>query len=212
MRRTTKLILTVAVLLAATSTALAVPVPLESDPNNAWTVSVVAPAGQGNSTVFAPVPADYVGATPLGYYSDANMAIGTVFGSGGEDTIRLFKTFVYADSPTTVHLPIYVGGDDGHSVTLNGATILTHVLGGPFSEITLDLHPGINELEAAVYNGPGASLIQLTTNPSLGQISAVPGLFMNADGNFPNVPEPSTIILAVTCVLGCIAFKSRLAS
>ena len=148
-----------------------------------------------------------------GYCSDANVANGTVFGFFDEDTTRVIKTFVYAKSPTDINVPIFVGGDDGHTITLNGTTIFAAPTGGPFGQVTLDFHPGVNEIEAAVYNGPGLSLIQLTTNStdySLGQISAIPGLYMNANGNFAGIPEPSTFVLAVCGVVTLLIIQRRM--
>jgi len=168
---------------------------LNTDPNNSWNVYERVGVGQGNSTVFVPTLPDFSGATLLGYYADLLLAESNVFGSGFEDTIRIFSTYVLVQSPITV--PVFVGGDDGHSFYLNGVQLLGHPTGGPPSLLDLDLHAGVNFLQAAVYNGPGASLLFLSTDEfSTAPLSEVPGLLMNADANFPtNVTEPTSLSL-----------------
>src|SRR4051812_47480583 len=76
-----------------------------------------------------------------------------------EDIIRVFQTFVLADSDTTLHL--HPDGDDGHSVYVNDGFIG----GGGFGAVIdfdLGLVSGVPvKLEVAVYNGPGPSAVEL---------------------------------------------------
>jgi hypothetical protein len=162
-------------------------------PEGAWAYSTRPNVGKGNSTTYIPFRPDWAGlATFQGYVnSDAIGGWNNAFsGENDADTIYVFQTYVRAD--TTVTIPMFFTGDDGHALYVND----TLVASGPFGTFhlfDLVLAEGTPvKLEIADYNGPGPMGTRLQRLDNLLKIESVPGITIDALEQFPAVPEPSS--------------------
>jgi hypothetical protein len=162
-------------------------------PENSWAYYELSNVGHGQSTTyFATTAVEFQAAIFQGYVT-YNMGSPPSYWQGnGFDSIQVFSTFV--QSSTAITLPLIVGGDDGHSLFINGV----FVGGGGFgANVThnLALQPEVPVLVQLVgYNGPGDFSFSIRVTPSDTLLDDVPGLKLNADGVFATVPEPTSAL------------------
>lgn len=187
---------------------------LTGTPEDSWAYAVLSPAGQSITITYFPVSrSDFAAAVFQGYatYEPGSQSFST---GGAVDTMHVFTTFLY--TPTDMSIAVRMDGDDGHSLFVDDA----FVGGGAFGVMvnyTLSLQGGVaRKLELAGYNAGGPSVFRIglpdSSNPAgfVGPINTVPGLSLNADGDFSAVPEPTTLAIWGTLGgLGLIAARRR---
>ncbi len=184
-------------------------------PEDSWAYSVLVPAGQtGSISYFPQVRADFSGAVFQGY--GTYEAGREVFVTGNiPDTMNVFET--YALSTTDITLSLALAGDDGHSLFVDDG----FVSGGGYGVVAsydLVLQAGTaRKLELIGYNAIGPSVFHIgladpTQQPNgiSGTINDVPGVYLNAEGDFSHVPEPTSLVLwSGLCMMGLIAARRR---
>ena len=129
----------------------------------------------------------------------------------GFETYQVFRTFVRSSISQTIG--ITVGGDDGHSLFVDGIFRSGAGFGGAASfDVTFQAGQ-VREVLIGGYNGPGnwafvigtpLSLPLPFTNPQFTTpLSQTAGIELSADGSFAAVPEPASISI-FACMLGVI--------
>lgn len=180
------------------------PASFSGTPVDSWKYSQLLNAGHGQSTTYyATTYAEYENAALQGYITYNHDTPADSFYGDAYDSIQVFGT--YLESKQNQQLTIHFGGDDGSSLFVNGQ----FVGGGGFGATTyytLDLHAGVPMLIDLVgYNGPGNWVFGIYA-PNEVLLNDVPGLSLNADGQFQAVPEPSALLTASLGVFAFIAY------
>ncbi len=178
-------------------------------PEDSWAYSVLVPAGQtGSISYFPQVRADFSGAVFQGY--GTYEAGRDVFVTGNiPDTMNVFETYVLSTTDITLSLALI--GDDGHSLFVDDG----FVSGGGFGDVPnydLVLQAGIaRRLELVGYNAYGPSVFHIgLAGPTEQPINDVLGVYLNAEGDFSQVPEPTSLVLwAGLGAMGLVAARRR---
>lgn len=182
--------------------------------DNSWSYFRAVGVGKGNRPSYVPLHSDYAGMEifeGLVSYPDGASPSGWIHYEPSlydEDTIRVFRTYVLSDIDQS--FSVHLGGDDGHSIYVDGAFLGGGGFGVPV-EPTIHLTAGvITEIELLGYNGPGPW--QLVFNHQDGrEFSGTPGVRINALGEFQTVPEPSsTLLLVIGTLILTLRFQTRI--
>lgn len=170
-----------------------------ASPSNAWEYFERSGVGQGNDIYYVPLREDWGALSSQGFVEDD--AYFGPMGSGDEDTLRVFTTYVY--TATALSVPIFWGHDDGGALYVNGSLVwASGTTAGPAGIPpyinNLNFSAGWNFIEMSVYNGQGASSINLSTDQvNLDDpLSAYPGLTMSA-----TVPEANAVLMVATAAI-----------
>lgn len=143
----------------------------------------------------------------------------TWFGNG-DATFQIFSTFVM--SAFNQSITISVAGDDGHSLFVDNV-FRSGTPFGQFATFNVALQAGVpRKIEMAGYNGPANWVFVIgrpidpvnppANNPQFnGRLETIPGLTINADGNFATaaVPEPATLTIWGLGMFGCAVSVHR---
>ncbi len=177
------------------------PASFTGTPDNSWAYSELPGAGHGESISYFPTTyAEYQSAIFQGYVTYNNG--GSSFYGSGFDSIQVFGTYVRSNFD--MNLALTAGGDDGHSIFVNHVFVGGAGF-GPAVDHTLSLQANQPVLvELVGYNGPGNWVFGLRETVTDSILENVPGIHISADGSFPAVPEPSTLVLS-SIVLGMLA-------
>lgn len=131
-------------------------------PVGTWSYSFAVGVGKGNDPSYVPTLSNMGGLAVSPGGGPSNPAAGWIHQDPAhhdEDTIRAFRTYLL--SPTDLS-----GGDDGHSIYVNG----TFVGGGGFGvavNTTINLVAGVaTEVDLLGYNGPGPWQLVWPTRPA----------------------------------------------
>jgi hypothetical protein len=181
-------------LLVSSAKAGLTPPSFTNTPENSWRYSELLDAGHGQSTTYFPTTyGEYQNAVFQGYVTYNHGVPPSDWYGQGFDTIQVFSTYLLSHQDLT--LPLIEGADDGHSLFVNHQ----FVGGGGFGSTvmyTLSLSADVPRLfEVVGYNGPGPWEFDVAVQANGDVLNNVPGLRINADGQF--VPEPSSLIVMV---------------
>jgi hypothetical protein len=184
---------------------------------NMWSYSMVdSYSGVTSHDWYATSISQLAGGSHLGYVEgSANYSDRDYFrGPSGFQSLHVFDTYIMSTFDQS--LTLYIDGDDGHSLFIDGS----FVGGGGFNA---NVRPTINllantayhlTLAGANYGGPYVLHIGLdvgTNNMYGGTIDSVAGIVMNADINdLTPVPVPASMFLFSAGIAGLAGLKVRL--
>jgi hypothetical protein len=189
-----------------------VPTSFTGTPQGSWSYSEQANAGHGQSISYFPTTsAEFQGAVFQGFVTyNAGTPASYWFGQGF-DSFQIFSTSV--QSPVAMTLPLILGGDDGHSLFINGQFVGGGGFGDNGVSFDLTLQPGVPvQIVIAGYNGPGPFAFDLGLRPNFDPVlENVPGLLLNANGIFPAItaPEPMSVLLWTIAAAAATAIAFR---
>lgn len=152
-------------------------------PEGSWSYSELLNAGQGESTTYFPTTvAEFAAATFQGYVTYDPAVSGLGWTGSAVDSIQVFTTFATSSSDITI--PVVLGGDDGHSLFVDGVFIG----GGGFSvPVYADLVLTATvprRIDLVGHNGPGNWVWGFGERDSNGDIlrtiDEVPGVQIHA--------------------------------
>lgn len=171
-------------------------------PEDSWGYSYFAPAGLGGDPAFTPTQlfsgqAAFQGYVTYTHHPSANFNSADDLVYGTNDSIHVFSTFIRSSSDVSIVMRLE--GDDGHSMFFDGAI----VGGGGFGSVidrTLVLQADVaRKLDVVGYNAGAPWLFAITGNVGAGFVALedIPGVSINATGEFPNstVPEPTSLAI-----------------
>lgn len=167
-------------------------------PDDSWSYSLLDPANQGASTSYYPqLRSDFEDAIFQDFVTYSDVPTANWHQSPGQvDSIHLFTTYALATEDLT--LPMALVGDDGHSLFLD-ETFIGGALFGDKVKHDLVLQAWTpTKIEVVGYNAGGPWLFAFRRlqggSPISGPIDEVPGVYLNAEGDFSAIPEPTTFV------------------
>jgi hypothetical protein len=169
--------------------------------DGAWAYLKATGVGKNNSIHYVPRLEDAAEAVFWGYvlYPPDHGWLNLDVRYFDEDSIRIFRTFLRAESDMI--LPLAVGIDDGHSIYVDGVFVEGKGFGiESFASISLTAGVPVM-IEILGYNGPGPSQVTVVRSDNRLPIETTAGLEINASGHFHAVPEPGSVL--IYC-LGCV--------
>jgi len=165
-----------------------------------------------NAASFATTTAHYSGAVSQGYVGDSGTSDFDLWDSGGLSDSRTTHVFsTYIKSSLNQSITTRVGGDDGHSIFIDG---IFDVGGGFGVSAVSTLNMVANTvyfLEVVNYNFGGPWLHafgEWNGSAYINDLRNIANISMNADGVFASVPEPTTIVL-LSIGLFALGFNRR---
>jgi len=193
--------------------------PILTDPattENLWSYSY-SDSGYSGSGWYATSSQQYDAVTFKGYVTGAHHPthpgewdwFGIASNEHDTTTMHVFETFI--ESSIDQQVTFSFGGDDGHSLFLDD----TFLVGGGFgvwNSTTVDMIAGISyRLTFVGNNNSGSWRWDFTTNTGNGgtALASAANISMDGEGDFAPVPEPATMLLFGTGLVGLVGSRLR---
>jgi hypothetical protein len=168
-------------------------------PNGAWSYSFSVGVGKGKDPSYIPLLSDLRRTVSPGYvsYPDGGPSVPTAGwihqdpAHYNEDTIRVFRTHLL--SSMNVSIPVQLGGDDGHSLYVNGSFVGGGGCGVAVNS-TIHLTAGVpTEVTLLGYNRTGPWQLVFRRQDGTA-VSNTPGVTLKAAAPAPE-PHPGSDLL-----------------
>ena len=173
-------------------------------------------SGISNAYSYATALSQYSDAAFQGYvtglYNDYVPNYLHSLGATDYKTVHVLSTYLLSTADQTID--VRLGGDDGHSLFLNGSFVAGAGYGtSPIATISL-LANTIYEFEFVGYNYTGPwgwafGLWDTDNNQWAGAMHTSSDILINADGDFSAVPEPATMLLLGSGLIGLAGTRKK---